>query len=126
MIQYLKELNDGKSDFIFHTKTGNHLTLSNVHRAFKLLVKQAGLPKETRFHDLRHTHATLLINKGIDYKAVSERLGHSNVSVTLNRYTHAVSGTDRKAANLMSTVIFESEQTSEQRSQEGQNEGPSV
>ncbi|SHJ57272.1 tyrosine-type recombinase/integrase [Propionispora hippei] len=126
VIQYLKELDDGKSDFIFHTKTGNHLTLSNVHRAFKLLVKQAGLPKETRFHDLRHTHATLLINKGIDYKAVSERLGHSNVSVTLNRYTHAVSGTDRKAANLMSSVIFESENTSEQRSEEARNEGENV
>lgn len=115
VIEYLKEIKDGvawpkdnKTFFLFHTKQGNHMTLSNVHRAFKLLVKQAGLdPKTTRFHDLRHTHATLLINQGIDYKAVSERLGHSNVSVTLNRYTHRVSETDRKAANIMNNLMFE-------------------
>lgn len=118
VIEYLKELKDGKAwpkdkntYFLFHTKSGNHMTLSNVHRAFKLLVKQAGLdPKTTRFHDLRHTHATLLINQGLDYKAVSERLGHSNVSVTLNRYTHRVTETDRKAATIMNNLMFDDEQ----------------
>lgn len=120
VIEYLKELKDDKSNFIFHTKSGNHMTLSNVFRAFKLLVKQAGLdPQEVRLHDLRHTHATLLIRNGIDYRAVSERLGHSNVTVTLNRYTHTVTETDRKAASLMTNMMFE-EPKQETQSQENQ------
>lgn len=111
VIEYLKELKGEHEDgngFIFHTKKGGLMTLSNVNRAFKRLLNIADL-KGIRFHDLRHTHATFLINKGIDFKVVSERLGHSNVTVTLNRYTHKVNETDRQAAHLMASMLLKNE-----------------
>ena len=49
-----------------------------------------------RFHDLRHTHATLLIANNIDMKTASTRLGHSNISTTMNIYTHPLSENDKK------------------------------
>ena len=54
-----------------------------------------------RFHDLRHTHATLLIANGINMKTVSSRLGHSNISTTMNIYTHPLSDNDKKASNMI-------------------------
>ena len=58
-----------------------------------------------RFHDLRHTNATWLIAKGVNPKTVSARLGHSDVSITLNRYAHAVQEEDKKAASLINNLI---------------------
>lgn len=51
-----------------------------------------------RFHDLRHTHATLLLYKGIDIKTISERLGHSNIGTTMNTYTHVMRELDKRCA----------------------------
>ncbi|MED3613984.1 tyrosine-type recombinase/integrase [Bacillus wiedmannii] len=50
-------------------------------------MKKATVPK-IRFHDLRHTHATLLLAKGVNVKLISERLGHSNIKITLDTYSH--------------------------------------
>ena len=58
-----------------------------VQRRFKAILKKCGLA-DTNFHALRHHFATRCIEKGIDAKTVSELLGHSNVSITLNRYVH--------------------------------------
>lgn len=104
VIEKLKELDDGKSDYVFHTRDGNHLTPSNVNRAFRKLVQDSGIA-HVRFHDLRHTHATLLISKGVDVKTVSERLGHDDVRLTLQQYTHVISEADRKAAVLASNLL---------------------
>lgn len=57
-----------------------------------------------RFHDLRHTHATLLLYKGIDIKTISERLGHSNISITMNVYTHVMKELDTKAAEAINQI----------------------
>ena len=57
--------------------------------------------KQIRFHDLRHTHATLLLYKGIDIKTISERLGHSCISTTMNVYTHVVKELDRTASDAI-------------------------
>lgn len=54
------------------------------------------LPK-CRFHDLRHTHATQLLNQGVHPKIVSERLGHSNISITLDTYSHVLPGMQEEA-----------------------------
>lgn len=132
VFEYLDELNDGKSDYIFHTKKGGFMTLSNVNRAFRALLVKSGFvdeenpekSNEVRFHELRHTHATLLINKGIDFKVISDRLGHSNVTVTLNRYTHKVNETDRKAASLMTSILFDKKKEDERPAGEEVPNGP--
>jgi integrase len=54
--------------------------------------------REIRFHDLRHTHASKLLRRGIPLKTVSQRLGHANPTVTLDIYAHVMSGDDEKAA----------------------------
>jgi integrase len=56
-----------------------------------LLLRRAGL-RDARFHDLRHTCATLLLTKGVHPKIVSEMLGHSSVSITLDTYSHVIPG----------------------------------
>ncbi|WP_303803049.1 site-specific integrase [Alicyclobacillus macrosporangiidus] len=58
-------------------------------RAFRAFVKKAGIPP-VRFHDLRHTHATLLLKQGVHLKVVSERLGHSTIGITLDIYSHVM------------------------------------
>jgi integrase len=59
--------------------------------SFKPLLKKAGLP-DIRFHDLRHTRATLLLSRGHHPKLVQELLGHASVAMTLNRYSHVLPG----------------------------------
>jgi integrase len=73
---------------VFTTQIGTPLNRHNVTtRSFKPLLKQTGLP-EIRFHDLRHTCATLMLVGGIHPKVVQEMLGHANVTITLDTYSH--------------------------------------
>jgi integrase len=68
---------------------GTPMSVHNLHnRSWKPLLREAGLPLGTRFHDLRHTCATLLLTKGVYPKIVQEMLGHSSISVTLDIYSH--------------------------------------
>lgn len=60
--------------------------------------------QKIRFHDLRHTHATLLLFQGISIKAISERLGHSNIGITMNTYTHVIKELDVKAAEAIDEI----------------------
>lgn len=64
------------------------------------MAADCGLPAGTRFHSLRHTHASWLIANGCDIKTVSERLGHSDVAVTLKVYGHLMPGRDAAAAQV--------------------------
>lgn len=61
------------------------------------------IPK-IRFHDLRHTHASLLLYQGVDIKTISERLGHSNIGITMNTYTHVLKELDMKAAEAIDKI----------------------
>jgi integrase len=73
--------------------------------AFKKLVHRSGLPR-IRFHDLRHTHATLLLKAGVPIKVVSERLGHSTpgfTMVTMATYQHVIPGTQEDAAQTFAS-----------------------
>jgi integrase len=72
---------------------GNH----TLQCQFTPLLVKTGLP-QMRFHDLRHTAATLLLLQGINPKVVSEKLGHSTVSMTLDSYSHVVPDMQRDAA----------------------------
>ncbi len=77
---------------------------SLVHHHFDPLLKRAGLP-DIRFHDLRHTFATLLLERGVHIKAVSELLGHSSVSITLSLYSHATPAMHYTASVVMDKVL---------------------
>ena len=61
--------------------------------------------REVRFHDLRHTYATLLLTKGVHPKIVSEMLGHSSVSITLDIYSHVIPGLGNAAAGAMEDAL---------------------
>jgi integrase len=76
----------------------------NLNRAFKDLLNRAGLP-EIRFHDLRHTCATLLLRQGVNPKFVQELLGHADVSLTLNVYSHVLPDMGDAAAGAMDAAL---------------------
>ena len=68
------------------------------------IVRRAGL-HGTRLHDLRHTHATLMLASGVNVKALSQSLGHSNVSITLGIYSHLLPGTGKSAAEQFDNLL---------------------
>ena len=69
------------------------------------MIKRAGL-KHIRLHDLRHTHATLMLKSGVHPKIVSERLGHATVAFTLDTYSHVVPGLQEAAARAFDEVLI--------------------
>lgn len=71
---------------------------------FNEFLKKAELPI-IRFHDLRHTHASLLLKMGVKDKLISERLGHSSIGITMDLYSHIYNGEDEKIANDFDTLI---------------------
>src|SRR5215217_9401387 len=73
---------------VFANEIGGIINPSNLrNRSFARLLKRAGLPPDTRFHDLRHTCATLLLSRNVNPKIVSEMLGHSSIAITLDTYS---------------------------------------
>ena len=90
---------------VFPNTLGGYADYTNlVPRYFKPLLKKACLPN-IRFHDLRHTCATLLLTKGVHPKIVSEMLGHSSVSITLDVYSHVIPGLGDAAAVAMEDAL---------------------
>jgi integrase len=89
---------------IFTSTVGTVLDQRNVHREFKLLLGKADLP-DIRFHDLRHTAATLMLQQGIHPKVVQERLGHSEIGITLNIYSHVLPSMQEDAAERMDSLL---------------------
>jgi integrase len=99
---------------VFCTKTGQYITKSNLTRqVFKPIIKSANdnavatakslgtepaLLPNIRFHDLRHTHATMLLARGNSIKAVSQRLGHASIEITLKHYAHVLPDDDKALA----------------------------
>ena len=70
---------------------------------FREWLKRNGL-EHIKFHDLRHTHATLLLSEGIDIKTIQKRLGHADIHTTLNTYTHAIQELDIKASKVFDNI----------------------
>jgi integrase len=90
---------------IFATETGTVIKPSNLrNRSFKPLPKKARLPP-IRFHDLRHTCATLLLSKDVNPKVLSEMLGHFSISVTLDIYFHLLPNMQEKAAKALEEAL---------------------
>lgn len=86
---------------------GTPISPRNLVRRFKSLLKRAGLPQTIRFHDLRHTHATLLLKQGVHPKVISERLGHSSITITLDTYSHVAPGLQEQAAAKIEELILD-------------------
>ena len=76
----------------------------NMCHEFKRLLVKAGLP-DIRFHDLRHTAASLMLQQGVHPKVVQERLGHSNISLTLNTYSHVLPVLQDEVAHKMDELL---------------------
>jgi integrase len=95
----------GLEDLVFTSRTGKPILPRNVNRALEAVLRRAGLP-QLRFHDLRHSHATLLLKKGVNLRVVQERLGHSTVAMTLGTYSHVLPDLQREAAEKLSRALF--------------------
>jgi len=91
-------------DLVFATPLGRPLPYSTVQGNHKRLLAQAGLP-DVRFHDLRHTAATLLLLEGVHPKVVQERMGHSQIAMTLDTYSHLLPSMDREAADRLDKLL---------------------
>ncbi len=90
---------------VFPSIVGTPLSHRNVVRAFKGLLKHAGLPEETRLYDLRHTCATLLLGSNVHPKFVQELLGHASISLTLDTYSHVLKGMDGGIGGAMDEAL---------------------
>ncbi|BAH41687.1 hypothetical protein BBR47_07100 [Brevibacillus brevis NBRC 100599] len=90
--------------FVFFNQYVRAFYPENPYLWFRGFLKKHDL-KYIRFHDLRHTSATMLINKEIHAKIFSERLGHANITTTMNIYGHVLSKADKEAANKFDQII---------------------
>jgi integrase len=91
-------------DFVFIRQDGSPINPNAVTLAFRRILNKAGL-KGIRIHDLRHTHATLMLKAGIHPKVVSERLGHATVAFTLDTYSHVLPGLQEEAAEKFDAIF---------------------
>jgi integrase len=92
---------------VFTTTIGGPLNISKLTRNnFKPALKRAGLPQSVRLYDLRHTCATLLMQAGENPKVVSERLGHSTITLTLDVYCHALPTMQEAASQKLESILF--------------------
>ncbi|MGG5762594.1 tyrosine-type recombinase/integrase [Bacillus proteolyticus] len=106
-IEYEKEKVGDKYtdlDLVLPSKYGKPLDSRSIRRSFYNVTEKLGLPR-IRFHDLRHTHATLLIQQNVNVKLISERLGHADIGTTLNTYSHVLPDMQRSVAEKLDEVF---------------------
>ena len=109
--KYADELGDlfMSSNYVFTSKFGEPIRFSNfLRRHFRPLCDKCGISKDFVFHGLRHTHATMLLQKGIHPKVVQERLGHSSIKITLDTYSHIMPDMQEQADSAI-TSFFKNE-----------------
>ena len=95
---------DNPDNLVFTNEVGEHIGVEALWQAFKRRAVAIGLPS-LRFHDLRHTYATVSLQNGDDYKTVSESLGHATVAFTLDVYGHVTDKMKRDSADRMQSFI---------------------
>jgi integrase len=91
---------------VFATEWGDYLSPSTLRDALDRVLARAGLPR-IRFHDLRHTAATLMLSMGVHPKMASEMLGHSTIAITLDLYSHVTANMQRQAADAIDAALGE-------------------
>ena len=94
-----------RGPLVFCTRTGVPIAPRNLYRNFDAIILAASVPR-IRLHDLRHTHATLLLAGDTTIRAVADRLGHSKTSVTLNTYAHVLREMQDRAIQAIDAALF--------------------
>jgi integrase len=97
---------------VFPSRKGTVLRRQNVRRTMRAILSRAGIDP-VRFHDQRHTTATLLLAAGENPKVVMERLGHSRITTTLETYAHVLPGTQERSAARLDAILGEKERDDE-------------
>ena len=92
-------------ELIFYDKNLEPIAPDVISKKFRYFLEINNL-KHIRFHDLRHSHVTMLIEAKVPIKVISERVGHSNVNTTLNIYSHALKEMDQEASDKISNTLF--------------------
>lgn len=101
----LNTFDDKDYDLVMAWQNGKYIHPMYYLDKLKKVLKKAGINKDIRFHDLRHTNATLLISQGIDFKTVQNRLGHKDINTTLNIYSHVNKEMQKKATDKLSKIL---------------------
>ena len=90
--------------YVFPSPNGGPISPDSVNNMLKRVLARAGIPK-VRFHDLRHTFATIALQNGVDIKTVSGMLGHFSAGFTLDTYAHVTTSAQKEAAETMGNVL---------------------
>jgi len=93
-----------ESGLVFTSTIGTPADERNVRKSWKALSEVANIPS-VRIHDLRHTAATLLLEQGVQPRVVMETLGHSQINLTLDTYSHVLPALQREAADRMDAAL---------------------
>jgi integrase len=94
-----------REGFVFARSDGRSLSVTTLWKRWQRLQLLAGVIRPVRFHDARHTAATLLLGQGVHPKVVSDMLGHSTVAITLDTYSHVTPAMHRQAASVMDDLL---------------------
>lgn len=107
-VEVLKQQKEKTNDqYVFPSPNGGPISPDSVNNMLKRVLERAGIPK-VRFHDLRHTFATLALQNGIDIKTVSSMLGHFSAGFTLDTYAHVTTAAQKEAAETMGNILAHS------------------
>ena len=98
---YRESKNNFEDEFLF-----DNVNFLSISEWFKRWQKQNNIVPVIRFHDLRHTHASLLLLQGVDFKTISSRLGHSSIVTTMNIYAHVIESLDKDAAQKIDELEY--------------------
>ena len=90
--------------YVFPSPKGGPISPDSVNNMLKRVLARAGIPK-VRFHDLRHTFATIALQNGVDIKTVSGMLGHFSAGFTLDTYAHVTTAAQKEAAQTMGNIL---------------------
>ncbi|MBR1443328.1 MAG: site-specific integrase, partial [Firmicutes bacterium] len=99
ILMYFNEHSLKDNDFLFCSKKGKQLDVRTIQKNFSSMLKKCGI-RPVKFHILRHTFATMWVNKNLNVKALSEILGHSNINTTLSLYVHPSIDAKREMMNV--------------------------
>jgi hypothetical protein len=99
-----------EKNLVFCNRYGGFIDNDLTMNAFRQLLEKAGLPLETRMHDLHHSAATIFLSMGVHPKIVQELLGHSQISMTLDTYSHVLPSMQQEAMDKWDTVFARGEQ----------------
>ena len=104
-IEVLREQKRKTNDqYVFPSPNGGPISPDSVNNMLKRVLERAGIPK-VRFHDLRHTFATIALQNGVDIKTVSGMLGHFSAGFTLDTYAHVTTAAQKEAAQTMGNIL---------------------